>query len=133
MTLDQIKEWATLGNLVLPFFMGGVLFWLNKHYVRRSEHNDIVGKMTKAIEHLGERQQSHAERLNQGDTRFNLLDERIKALPSAADIAQLAVSMERLSGDIRVTNAKFEGMDALMTTVKGWVSVIDDHLRSKDK
>lgn len=132
MTIAEIKDWAIIANLVMPFILMGVLYWLNKNFVPRKEHADALKALKTALEHLGERQQSHAERLNQGDTRFNLLDERIKALPSGADIAQLAVSMERLSGDIRVANAKFEGMETLMGTVKGWVSVIDDHLRSRD-
>ncbi len=133
MTLAEIKDWASLANLALPFFLGGILFWLNKHYVRRTEHDAVTDKLSKALDHLGARQQNHAERLNQGDSRFNMIDERIRGMPTAADLAQLAVSMERLHADIRVTHAKFEGLDALVATVKGWVAVMDDHLRKKDK
>ncbi|WP_341893870.1 hypothetical protein [Ferrovibrio terrae] len=129
MTLEDIKEWAAIGNLVMPIVLGGIILWLNKYFVPREEHGETVIQLKAALTALSERQQGQAERLNNGDARFGAIELRIAALPTSGEISDLRVGMERLAGDLRVSQEQYEGIRALFDMVRGHMAVIDDHLR----
>jgi chromosome segregation ATPase len=59
---------------------------------------------------LAESREHVTEALAAGDTRMALIESRLEQLPSADAVHELAISVERLGGDVRVTKESVENL-----------------------
>lgn len=115
-----VSEWElgflvvnTAGTIVLAVMM----LYLRSVFVTHKEHNELKGRVER-----------HSERLNSGDSRFNLLDMRMKGLPTNETMGQLSLTMSHVEGKIGVLTAQLDGMAQLHKTLERQVQVMDEFL-----
>jgi hypothetical protein len=123
-----LAEWegliAILGALINLLTLCFVLY-LKSIFVTRPEIGDLLKK-------LNERVENHAQRLTNGDSRFVRLESRIEQVPSIDAVNALAISLERLNGDVRVVSGQLKGYEALHDTLKHQVELMDEFMRRSD-
>ena len=127
MTLDFTFGWGDMfavGQIVLTALAAWFLLYMRAKFLPRGEADSKLSA-TEA------RLTAQSERLNAGDARFQLIEDRMKAIPSPAQLHELALGIERLSGDLRTMGARLEGVEALHDTLKHQVSIMDEFLRTK--
>lgn len=84
------------------------------------------------IDALKETGARHESRLERGEERFLALDSRIGQLPTEKSISDLALQLERVSGDVRVAIEQVGGVrEAQKSAERGFVR-IDEYLRKKE-
>jgi hypothetical protein len=106
------------GELIAMVVFAIILLWLRSIFATRGQHTDLERRV-----------QGHADRLNTGDGRFARIEDRVGSLPTADATQKLAVSIERLNGDVRTLSAQLSGTEQLHKALERQVSVIDEFLR----
>lgn len=88
---------------------------------------DRVGKRVESVER---RLADHRDRLTNGDARFSQIEDGLKRTPSSENIHSLQLQLERVSGDLRVTNQAIKDMALRHDMMVQRVGIIDEHLRT---
>ena len=110
----------------------GIFSWLLRR--RQATKDEIAGveeRMGKRVDDVAARAANHAERLTEGDKRFQRIESHIEGLPGAETITALTLQLANLNGDLRVTNQALEGLTSMHKTLSQQVGVIDQYLRDK--
>jgi hypothetical protein len=117
------EQWLLALNaveVIAIVVMAILLLWLRSIFATRDDHTELERRV-----------QGHADRLNTGDGRFGRIEDRIGALPTSEAIQRLALSIERLHGDMRQLSAQIGGMAQLHGALEKQVSVMDEFLRQE--
>jgi septal ring factor EnvC (AmiA/AmiB activator) len=77
-TLSDVKEWAGIAGLLAPIVLGAMLWWLSQRFATKS-----------AIERV------EAE-LDDTAKRLAAVEQRLNALPTASEFAQLRETLARV-------------------------------------
>lgn len=133
MTLAEWKELATIFSAVSPILVIVAVAVMSRYFPTHEQVDKRCSELALRVKATEERLQAQSERLNSGDSRFLLIEQRLDALPTAEAITDLRVSIERLSADIRVAAERHEGLEDLLKATRNQLTVIDDHLRSIHK
>jgi hypothetical protein len=124
---------ATVINALLSVALFSAMLWLKSKFVteiRFAEHRKAADDR---FDGFDRRLNAQSERLNDGQRRFALLDEHLRSLPTREDLHENTLALERLSSDVKVANAKLEGMERLHVTLERQVSVMDEFLRQRER
>jgi predicted nucleic acid-binding Zn-ribbon protein len=70
-------------------------------------------------------------RLANAEGRLDRMHDRMTEAPTAKEINQLHISIERLNGDVRVLNEKMSGSEDLFQRMEHQVSLLDTFLRDR--
>jgi hypothetical protein len=85
MNIHDLADWATFAGFAGPVFAGVLVFWLRSKFITRAEIPEFKKLIEEFKADVGKRLSMHTERLNRGDSKFDSLDEHVKALPSRED------------------------------------------------
>ena len=129
--IGDLRDWLIVGQIIGTALLFVGLIWLRSLFVPRKEFEAAMGEVRKRVT-------AQSERLNAGEARFDRLDDRLRDLPVlgqrldtiATNLHELVVALEKLSGDVRVTNERLDGLSALHETLQRQVGLIDDFMRS---
>ena len=120
-----LKEWLPLLNLVGPILLLALVGYLRKLFATKDE----LRGMLETITVIEQRMQTHSDRLNRGEAKFEALDTRIRHLATAEQIADMRVAMANLDGSLRVVNERAEGLEDQLKATRTHLSIMDEHLR----
>lgn len=123
MSLGELSALLAIVQAVLTVAVGLFAYYMRTAFFPRRE---AEVKFTA----IDARLTAQSERLNSGDARFTLIESQLQSLPTAANLHELALGIERLAGDMRAMGARLEGIEALHETLKHHVSVMDEFLRT---
>jgi hypothetical protein len=119
-----ISDWEFLiiaSNLVMTVALSLFMLYLRSVFVTHRTHEVLAARVER-----------HSERLNLGDTRFGLLDQRIASVPSADALHRLDLMMARLDGKIGALTIELQGLQKLNDMVQRQMGVMDDYLRERE-
>lgn len=71
---------------------------------------------------------AHAERLDNHELRLSGIEQTQRALPTANDMHELELAMERLKGELKTNSAVMAGHSAIMERLEVIVSRHESHL-----
>ncbi|WP_133636886.1 hypothetical protein [Zavarzinia compransoris] len=113
--MDILSRWSGPIQLVSVALFGVAFLWLRSQFVSRSEFLD-------AAKAIGERATAQSERLTRGDAKFDLLAQKFETIPSRQQLTELALGLERVTGEIRVQGAQLAGAMQIMERVEASVT-----------
>lgn len=125
--VTTLWQWFLIVQAVGTLFMLLLVLWLGTKFTKREEHAALIAR----VEKLDNRVATVEDRLTRGDSQFERLDEHFKALPTREDMANLKISIERLSGQQDVVKAQIDGFAELFRLLDRQVRTMDDYLRAK--
>ncbi|WP_374631800.1 hypothetical protein [Ferrovibrio sp.] len=135
-SVAELKEWLPLLNFVGPLMFAALLTYLRKEFVSKEEHavaskdlKDELGSVAASLTAIEHRLQTHSDRLNRGEAKFEAMDTRIRHLATAEQIADMRVAMANLDGSLRVVNERAEGLEDQLKATRTHLSIMDEHLR----
>lgn len=134
-TLSNIRDLLVIAQVVGTMLIMGFLWWMRTTFVSHRELAEILGKREehrdKQFNGVMEELKGMGRRMSDGDRRFGLIEQNLQNAPTYEQIADLRLSVEKLSGDVRVAVKGIDGMEALHNTLRRQVDVMDEFLRVK--
>ena len=118
MIYKLIAAGAILGQLVTLLLLAK----MRVEFVTKAEHKQA-----------SERLDRHSERLNTGDAKFQVIEERIRTLPTADQMNALALQLAATHGELRVLAERLAGFAEIQNMVRSQVALMDEisrHLMS---
>lgn len=106
--------------------------WIDRR--RRATKTEIaeVAKAAKTrIDAIELRLDDHRQRLTTGEGRFQRIEDRLDAMPSANAVSELKIAMTQLTGEIRVTNQRLDGFEEIYRVAKTQVDRMEDYMRAQ--
>lgn len=122
--IHDLSDLLVAVQVVMTIAVGVFAWYMRNAFVSRRE-------FVQQADDISKRLTTHSERLVIGDGRFERIEERMAAMPNAAEVTNLKLAIERLSGDVRVLNEKIEGFEDLHHMLKTQVQVMDEFLRAR--
>ncbi len=129
-SVHNISDWLVVIQIGLTLLGGAFLVWMRRNFIPREEADRRAVQLGHKFDELEGRIGRMTERLNAGDAKFDLVELRLKSLPTAADIHAMSVGLEKLNGNVAVTNERLSGLKEAHDGLRAQVSVIDEFMRS---
>lgn len=105
----DVLQWLTTVSV-------GVYVWLsNRHRATRAQIEKV--------------RDSHESRLQNHSDRLTALEEHLRHMPDGQTIKELTSELQKLHGDFRELNAKFEGFKDVADIMRRQVELMDEYLR----
>lgn len=141
--MDTIAGWisATRDILVILNMLGTiavllVAYWAYQTFLPRRE---LVVELDKRDEKrdaqfatVNDAVHEIDQRLARGETRFREIEVTLGTLPTASQISELQVSIERLSGGVAVVAERIDGMIERVKGVERQVHLVDSYVRNNE-
>lgn len=122
--LQNISNLLIALQVLLTVVIAAGAWSMRKAFVTRKEFEE-------SADDIGKRLTMHSERLLIGDARFTRIEDRFGTLPTAPEVTDLKVAIERLGGEVRRLEQRLEGFDDLQEMLRSQVDRMDEFLRKQ--
>jgi hypothetical protein len=103
------------GAIIVQIVVVLLLLKMRVEFATKAEHR-----------HVNERLDRHSERLNNGDTKFQVIEERIRMLPTSDQMNALALQLAATHGELRVLAERLAGFGEIQNMVRSQVALMDE-------
>lgn len=111
--LQQAQPFLTILQWVVVIAAAVFMLVMRSTFTEKKEHNGLAAKVVEL------------------EARVGRMNERMTQVPTAQNLHDLQISVERLTGQIAVSNERMSGMEDLHGVMKRQIEVMDDFLRQR--
>ncbi|MGH6909923.1 hypothetical protein [Hypericibacter sp.] len=120
--LMALQALATLGVVVHSWFD-------QRRRVSKKEIKAVADEAAARAAAIEKRIDDHRQRLTTGESRFQRIEDHLGRLPTNEAIGRVELAMSDLSGELKVTNQRLEGLEGLHELMRDQFNRMDEFLR----
>jgi hypothetical protein len=111
--LQQVQPFLTILQWIVVIAAAVFMILMRSLFAEKKEHNALEAKVVEL------------------EGRIGRMNERMTQVPTAQNLHDLQISVERLTGQIAVSNERMSGLEGLHGVMKRQIEVMDDFLRQR--